>query len=357
MYSLSYNSLTQIKNVHASTHLAGSSFFKCNGKEIIERRRSKPNIYDEGKLFDNYVESCTEADYYKVGRNPDVIREALLRGDYYAESILNYRKYQALWAQPRTPQKRIYKLNKSKVRKKMTAFCRLTKSRKFLAFYSISFPSQSSDDILYIVFNKWLTNLRKNHGLNSYIWIVERQGNGTLHFHMLSNDFLGISDINSAMASAIDGEVNKGNMSWGSSSRAKYNGVDVDSPQYPKKRQYENREEHRKRKIEAKRGDMHTNTNWIVSYLIKYVTKNDVEFSRLAYHSSRDVSRLFTSHVINDAHINDVMAVLPDTADSYRIYQNKEILHYAFNFSPTNTIFARLDNINNIIYYEYHNTD
>lgn len=355
MYSLSYGSLTKIKNVHANTHLAGSSFFKCDGKSILPKSKIKPNINDTGKLFDRYVEACTELDYYKVGRDPEVVREALWRGDYYADALINYRKYMDLWRNDAPKRKKTYSLNKSKVRKKMSAFCRLDKSKKFLAFYSISFPTQAPDDTLYTIFNKWLTNLRKHYGLNSYIWIVERQANNTLHFHMLCNDFMNIKLINKAMAKAIQGEVNKGALSWGASSEHLYNGVDVDSPQYPKKRQSENREQYRARKAEARRGDIDTNTRWIVGYLIKYVTKNDTEFNRLAYHSSRDISRLFTSHVINDSHIDNIIALLPDDAKKYTVFENKEILHYSFAFAPDNALFARLDNINNIIYYEYHN--
>lgn len=357
MYSLSYGSLTKIKNVHAKTHLAGSSYFKCDGKSILPKSKTRPNINDTGKLFDRYVEACTELDYYKIGRDPEVVREALFRGDYYADSLINYRKYMDLWRSNTPKQKKTYSLNKSKVRKKMSAFCRLDKSKKFLAFYSISFPSQAPDDVLYVIFNKWLTNLRKNHGLKSYIWIVERQANSTLHFHMLSNDFLDIKIINKSMAKAIQGEVDKGLLSWGASSQSLYNGVDVDSPQFPKKRQRESREQYRLRRANARRGGIDTTTRWIVGYLIKYVTKNDTEFNRLAYHSSRDISRLFTSHVINDSHIDTVISMLPDTADSYTVFENKEIMHYSFAFTPNHDLFTRLDNINNIIYYEYHNNE
>lgn len=355
MYSLSYGSLTHIKNCHAPTHLAGSSYFKCNGKEITRRKRSEPDLKDEGKLFDRYIETCTELDYYKIGRDPEVVREALWRGDYYADALINYRKYQELWNQPRKKNKRIYRLNKSKVRKKMSAFCRLEKSRKFLAFYSISFPCQAADNVLYTVFNKWLTNLRRHYGLKSYIWIAERQSNGTLHFHMLSNDFMRVQEINRAMATAINGEVSRGNMSWGESSVSLYNGVDVDSPQFPKKRQNENRQQYRERRKKAQSGDIGVSTKWIVGYLIKYVTKNNAEFNRLAYHSSRDVSRLFTSHIINDSHMTNVIATLPDDADLYKVYENEEICHYSFLFTPPDYLFSRLDKINEIIYYEFHN--
>lgn len=356
MYSLSYNSLTEIKNIHAPTHLAGSSFYKHFEGKIIQRRRAEPNPNDDGAIFRNYIEACTEADYYKVGRNPEVIRTALLRGDYYADSILNYRRYKEITENKGPAKKRTYKLNKSKVRKKMTAFCRLKASKKFIAFYSISFPAGTPDDITYVLFNKWLTNLRRNYNLSTYIWVAERQNNNTIHFHLLTNNWLPIKEVNRAMGASIQGEVNKGTMKWGASSEQLYNGIDVDSPNYPKKRQNENREQFRKRKQIAKHGNIRQSTQWITKYLIKYVTKNDIEYNRLAYHSSRDISRLFTSLVVNDKHIDQYTDQLPDDADDYIIFENKEILHYTFKFTPTCELFNQIDRINNILYYEYHNS-
>ena len=96
--------------------------------------------------------------------------------------------------------KRTYKLNKSKVRKKCNALGRLEKSKKFLAFYSISFPNGLTDETGYKIYNTWLTRCRRDSGLKTYLWIAERQKNGTIHFHLLTNNFMPIKKVNGFMA-------------------------------------------------------------------------------------------------------------------------------------------------------------
>lgn len=357
MYSLSTQGLTEIKNVHAPTHLAGSSYFVDCGKKISKRKRTLPNYQDSNIVCRRYKAVCDIVYNENIPFSPDYFRESAFYDDYLADYIETYRHQKALYEKENKEIKRIYKVNKSKVRKKISAFTRLTESKKFLAFYSISLPLNTSDDIAYTIFNKWLTNLRVNYNLKSYLWIAERQKNGTIHYHLLTNNFLNIKKVNRSMARAINSEVVKGKATWGNSSVDTYNGVDVDSPQQPKKRQNENRKQYRKRIEKAKQNNLEDRLNWIGVYMAKYVTKNNEEFTRLPYHSSRDVSRLFTSHVINDKHINNYIEALPDDAEDYIVFENEQILHYSFKFIPCKSMFTKLDNINNIIYYEYHNNE
>jgi hypothetical protein len=77
---------------------------------------------------------------------------------------------------------------------------RLEKSRKFLAFYSIRFPVGLPDEKAYKIFNTWFTRCRRDSGLKTYLWVAERQKNGTIHFHLLTNDFLPIKAVNGYMA-------------------------------------------------------------------------------------------------------------------------------------------------------------
>ena len=355
MYSLSYNSITHIKNVHAPTHLAGSSYYKHINNKLVTRAAFRENKDTSCKLFSNFIEACSQADYYNLGRDLPLIARTLTLGDLYVDSILKYRAHMDLFSRPNPKVARTYKLNKSKVRKKMAAFTRLNQTKKFIGFYSISFPSSASDDVLYTIFNRWLTNLRKTYSLKSYIWVAERQKNNTIHFHMLTNNWLPIRKVNAAMAIAINTSVKSGLLSWGSSSVETYNGVDVDSPQFPKKRKTENREEFRRRKLASKKMSISKAMQWISKYMIKYVTKNDIEFPRLAYHSSRDISRLFTSKVINDNHIDNFAQHLPDDSDSYFIFENETIECLSFRFNANDDLYKLIDSVNNDIFYMYHN--
>lgn len=171
-----------------------------------------------------------------------------------------------------------YKLNKKKVREKCSAFFGLKQSRKFLAFYSISFPMGFPDDYAFKCFNTVLTRLRKNCGLRSYLWVTERQKNGTIHFHMLTNNFMYVRKFNYYMAKAIETQIDKHNID-ANFDMLKYNGVDV----------------------------RHVNNNKkaLNCYLTKYVSKNTIIFYRLPYHSSHDISELFTTETFVNTDSSD----------------------------------------------------
>lgn len=168
-----------------------------------------------------------------------------------------------------------YKLNKKKVREKCSAFFGLRQSRNFLAFYSISFPMGFPDDFAYRCLNTVLTRMKKECGLKSYLWVAERQKNETIHFHMLTNTFMYIQKVNYMMSKAIETQVDENHLDVNFNALT-YNGVDV----------------------------RHVNNNRkaLNSYLTKYVSKNTAAFHRLAYHSSRDISELFTAETF--PHVN-----------------------------------------------------
>ena len=190
------------------------------------------------------------------------------------------------YAKPKRYKSKLYKLNKSKVRAKLTALFDLPPCRRFMAFYSISFPQGNSPESISRVFNKWLTWLRKNYNIDLYLWVQELQKNKTVHYHMFTPHNLPIKIVNKAMAMIIDNEVKGGLMQWGNSSLEKYNGVDVDSI-YNSKR-------HKK---SGKILNPAQIREWLSKYVTKYVTKNFETFTSLAWHCSRLVSRLFTSTI------------------------------------------------------------
>lgn len=218
----------------------------------------------------------------------------------------------------------VYKLKKSKIRKKCFALSRLDKSRKFLAFYSISFPNGLSDDHAYTVFNIWLTRCRKVGGLNTYLWVAERQKNGTIHFHLLTNDHMPIVTVNGFMAIALSTVKRKGVEALQSINPEKYNGVDVKIVKGTRKS--------------------------LVSYLVKYISKNEIEFYRLPWHCSRDVSRLFTAMNFDDSEMDELYKHLPEDPEQYITKQEKYYTVQGFKFTPDEIIFCDLDGVNEIVY-------
>ncbi|MCJ7449697.1 MAG: hypothetical protein MUO72_18640 [Bacteroidales bacterium] len=221
--------------------------------------------------------------------------------------------------------KKSYKLNKSKVRKKCHALSRLKKSKNFLAFYSISFPCGLSDEICYKIFNTWLTRCRTNCSLKSYLWIAERQKNGTIHFHMLTNDYMPIIKVNGFMASCLASEREKGVDVLKEIKTENYNGVDV-------------------KKVDKNRKSL-------IGYLTKYITKNDIEFSHLPWHCSRDVSRLFTSINFDSSERDKYFDQIPESPEKYNVYITDNYKVAGFKFRPNEKIYEDLDILNETIYH------
>jgi hypothetical protein len=217
-----------------------------------------------------------------------------------------------------------YKLNKSKVRKKCNALGRLEKSKKFLAFYSISFPCGLTDETGYKIYNTWLTRCRRDCGLKTYLWIAERQKNGTIHFHLLTNDFMPIKKVNGFMASCLASEKIKGVEVLREITTEKYNGVDV-------------------KKVDKNRKSL-------IGYLTKYITKNEIEFTHLPWHCSRDVSRLFTTINFEESERDKYFNQLPDHVDNYNVHITDNYKVAGFKFRPNDIIYEDLDIVNEIIY-------
>lgn len=350
MYSLTYNSLTEIKTCQSVSKLTGSSKYRHIGTELIKNKHKKSFSEIDGNVYKKYLSSLKFCDINNLPYDPETLKYFEPYGIEKAYDIIQYRNVSDGLRTVSGKNVRKYTLNKTKVRKKISALCRLEQSKKFIAFYSISFPVNAPDNVLYVIFNKWLTNCRKRYNLKTYLWVAERQGNNTLHFHMLTTNRMNIQEVNKAMANAINTEVKKGSLSWGQSSVEKYNGVDVDSPQQPKQRQNETRKAYRERLSERNKINKRLIIKWITAYLTKYITKNDIEFNRLPWHCSRDVSALFTSIIISDEHIEMYVKYLPDTAENYKQYAKENITINVFLFCPPDILFKVIDWANNMIH-------
>lgn len=160
-------------------------------------------------------------------------------------------------------------LNKSKIRAKIKAFCRLQKSKKFLAFYTVTFPAHLTDDSCFKTLNVILTRIRKLYSQFDYIWVSERQRNKTIHFHLLTNNYINVRVFNHFAKKAISTQVYKNKESSISWKPQKYNGVDV-------------------RKV--------YNARKVGGYISKYVTKNTIVSAHAVWNCSRSISALFTSY-------------------------------------------------------------
>lgn len=276
--------------------------------------------------------------------------EALLKRKLTENNLAQHKsRYQNIVRSKKTN----YRLNKSKVRGKMYALFNLKCSEKFIAFYSISFPEGSPDDQLFKCFNYFLTALRKRFNLTNYIWISERQKNGTLHFHMLTNNYMPILSVNRTMAIIIDNQVKNLNMEWKNSSLEKYNGVDCDAI-YNSKR-------HRK---SGKKVNPTQIREWVSKYVTKYVTKNNEVFTHLCWHCSHSVSVLFTAQNFEFDKAHEIITQLPFPEYIYNMslvdkneFYIKIISEFCqsliFKFVPPPKLFDNIILANNLIFSEF----
>jgi hypothetical protein len=140
--------------------------------------------------------------------------------------------------------------------------------------------------------------------------------------------------VNGFMAKALETEKKKGNHVLAEIAPEKYNGVDV------------------------KR--VGTDRKGLISYLAKYISKNEIEFYRLPWHCSRDVSRLFTSVNFEEDQVNDFIhedldkdersGKLPDKVEKYKMYYAERVNVGGFRFTPPKEIYIDLDETNELLY-------
>lgn len=176
-------------------------------------------------------------------------------------------------------QKRSYRIDKKQVTHRIKNYLNQMKGEKMLYFWTTTFPQGTTDDTAFILHNKWLTRLRQERMIKEYLWITERQENGTIHFHMVINHKMCVQKANRYMRASIMWSIKSGEINWTSEAAAKYNGIDIGKDRDTK------RVVNYAKKNKAKA---------LANYLVKYITKNNGEFTHLAWHSSRGYSNIVT---------------------------------------------------------------
>jgi len=374
--SLKNSSLTYFNTKGKISELTGSSKYNVFDDEIIlKEKRTRPGIestrattdflqsiidtnsqHDIAKRlqqnFDILLDICILASFNQID---ELIRlgqlsEALKKLRYVGEdSYISIAHFEALSEDKKkqyfklVPERSaIKKINKTKVKGKMNALFNLKCSRKFMAFYSVSFPAGTTDDEAFICWNYFLTCLRKKFNLTNYVWVSERQKNGILHFHMLTNNYMPILSINRAMAIIINNQVLKGLMNWGASSLDKFNGVDVDS--------IFNSKRHKKTGKNMNPAEVR---NWIAKYVTKYVTKNNDKFTHLCWHCSRSVSLLFVSTVVFLNESVKITSYLPTLRHLYYHVKSDFNDVWIFLFVPPAHLFEKINMYNDLIFAEH----
>lgn len=236
-------------------------------------------------------------------------------------------------------EKRFYKLKKNKIRNKILNFFSLNASKKFCAFYTITFPQGTTDEICYKTFNTLLTRCRKEIGLKSYLWVAERQKNNTLHFHMITNNYMPVRKVNDFMKECLRTQYNKGVLNCKIKTIDSYNGVDVDNLYNSKK--------NRNSKERLSKADSQRKLSY---YLTKYISKNNTLSERLPWHCSRDISALFISINYSEHNQPEIVKLIADNPDAVVSFYDEYFTLSFYKFQPDENYFRDLIEVNNQIF-------
>ena len=174
---------------------------------------------------------------------------------------------------------------KSKIKQKLTA---LSQVHKNLSFLTLTFVNKVEDEKGVKVFEKFISNVKKQSKDFQYVWIAEKQSKNkvfkdNIHFHIVSNKFF---------------VLNK----WAD---------------YWQKLQHKNGIVPREDSYKASsafdvKGIATDNIKGVMCYLTKYVTKNTTKLNCQVWNCSKKISRLYTGFYSGYEFLEDIRTKLPD---------------------------------------------
>lgn len=153
-----------------------------------------------------------------------------------------------------------YKVQSSVVKRRIWLLF-LMNTIKNLYFLTITFPKGTSDECAHWLLNTFLTNMRKQQYFNNYIWVSERQKNGTIHFHFFITKYTPAPKIQSAISSSLTTAYKKGISDYPPEKCANYQGFFFSKSRSGKVQNLKNIHKN-KRKL-------------VASYCAKYVAKDE----------------------------------------------------------------------------------
>lgn len=227
------------------------------------------------------------------------------------------------------PKEKFYQVNKKEVTHRIRNFVNFMRGKKELYFWSVTFPLATSDDTAFLLMNKWLTRLRQEKMLRSYLWITERQKNGTIHFHMAVNHRMDVKKANKFMRACLFTCIDNQEIIYSRADAVKYNGIDISK----------DRKTGRVTNFAKKSKDRS-----LVAYLTKYVTKNQESFKHLAWHSSRDYSHIVIQFRLTESELLKSQILL--LCDDSKIFVNEWFVFHPWKGGPPGQVTRYLSDIN-----------
>lgn len=230
---------------------------------------------------------------------------------------------------PKTPKPHAYKIDKRTVTKRLSTFWQTLSGEKQLYFWTITFPQGTTETEGHKLFNIWLTRMRDEMNLRSYLWVKELQANGTIHFHIAVHQKLAVKQANRFMRASIMRAIDNQQISWERHKAVKYNGVDIAKDR--KTKRVVNFAKSKKAKA-------------LSNYLTKYVTKNQTEFTMLAWHCSRDYSNIITSFALTREEVKKFR--LHKEINENKFYENDYFKIFYWSTKPPDRVIKYFELIN-----------
>lgn len=231
-----------------------------------------------------------------------------------------------------TIQLRTRSLNKPAIRQRIAGFLNAQKGKRELYFWTITYPEKTSDTICYKSLNTFLTSVRLQYNDFNYLWVAERQGNGTLHYHIAISRYISVVRANSIMKQAIIYYIRKGLINWSVTQASKYGGVHISKDRVTKK--VINFAERNKKKS-------------LSSYLTKYITKNSTVSSHSVWHCSRVFSSLMLRIWVTENEFN--LYLKGFLTNNFPTISTDQFLFYVWSEGPPKTVSYILGEINHSI--------
>lgn len=233
---------------------------------------------------------------------------------------------------PKATKPHAYKIDKKTVTKRLSTFWRTIRGEKQLYFWTITFPKGTTENEGHKLFNIWLTRMRDELNLKSYLWVKERQQNGTIHFHIAIHQKISVKQANRFMRASIMRGIDNGEINWQRTAAIKYNGVDIAKDR--KTKRVVNFAKSKKAKA-------------LSNYLTKYVVKNNESFEMLAWHCSRDYSNIITSFALTRDEVKRYQLHKHITAN--KCYENDYFKIFYWNDQPPKRVLDYFELINSHI--------
>jgi hypothetical protein len=222
-------------------------------------------------------------------------------------------------------------INKKEVRGRIMAMAILRRSNPLLLFVTVTFKAGTTDEQGYRMLNHWLTRCRQEKVIINYLWIAERQQNGTIHYHIAVTRRFPIVRGNELMRLVMIGEVKRGKLDMSYTEVNKYNGVDLAKDR--KTRQVINFGGQQKGKSLGR-------------YLSKYMGKGEQSFNHAAWHCSRLVSGLVYSMNFDESELS--INGISKYVKSGSVYENEFCKVYGWRDSIPDFLIERLRMINRV---------